>query len=196
MGSNFYFSDDNRCPKFKVQIKFRTHFAQLIGQRRRPPAWDHQHNCISKSETNGHLQLQIVPRRCSAPRGGQKAEPRGRLHVGRLSRPALRPFDAELVEAILQGAVAHPKHLGGLCNHPVGTFHRLQDQIAFEMLEVDAFGRDLEAIAAARAFDFTGRLARRALPAANRAAGYVSPSHSRIARSIADSSWRTLPGHG
>src|ERR1700723_423260 len=80
----------------------------------------------------------------------------------RPSSPPLSPgfFVSDFGEPILQRPITHPEHLRRLRDNPVGLFHRLQDNIALQMLEVDPLRRNLEAIAPARPLDPPRALAR------------------------------------
>src|SRR5262249_30743574 len=61
-------------------------------------------------------------------------------------------FDAKLVEPVLEGTVAHAQHPACFGDDPITLFHRLQDQFAFEVLEIDSLRRNLEFIVARPAF--------------------------------------------
>src|ERR1043166_5636641 len=57
---------------------------------------------------------------------------------------AVGALDAELFESVLERAKGEAEELGGLRDVVVGALHRLQDEVALHVLEVDALRRELE----------------------------------------------------
>ena len=54
---------------------------------------------------------------------------------------AIRLLDAKLFQTVLQGAESEAEEFGGLGDVVVGLLHRLRDQVALDVFEVDSFGR-------------------------------------------------------
>src|SRR6185369_1988129 len=57
---------------------------------------------------------------------------------------AVRLLDAKLFQAVLKRAEGEAQQFGGFGDVVVGLLHRLRDEIALDVFEIDAFGRQLE----------------------------------------------------
>ena len=53
-------------------------------------------------------------------------------------------FDAEFFQAILKSAEGEAEEFGGFGDVVVGLLHRLRDQVALDVFEVDSFSRQFE----------------------------------------------------
>ena len=96
-------------------------------------------------------------------------------------------FELKLLDAVTNLVPIHAQQRRRFRLVPAGALERLDDQRAFELLEIDAAGRQLDPIAEAQ---------RRRTPTPGKSPRVsVSPSASSIARSMALRSSRMLPGH-
>ena len=57
---------------------------------------------------------------------------------------AVRLLDAKLFQTILQRAESQAQELRGLGDVVISLLHRLRDQVALDVFEIDPFGRQLE----------------------------------------------------
>ena len=57
---------------------------------------------------------------------------------------AVRFFDAEFFQTVLEGAEGEAEEFGSLGDVVVGVLHRLRDEIALDVFEIDALRRELK----------------------------------------------------